>query len=56
MSYDDWKTDPGDYIPEDEREEGCACNVRMGDNKWCPVHGLDPDEEREKQRDRESDR
>lgn len=24
-------------------------------NKWCPVHGRDPDEEYEKMRDREYD-
>lgn len=54
--YDEWKTTPDEYIPPDERPEGCECNRRLADNKWCPVHGLDPDEEYEKTREREWDR
>lgn len=52
--YDEWKNwSPDDeYIPPDERPEGCECSKRIGDSKWCPVHGLDPDEEYEKQRER----
>lgn len=51
--YDAWKlASPDDeYIPDNEREEGCACDKREGDNEWCPVHGRDPDAEREQRRD-----
>jgi hypothetical protein len=56
--YDAWKTSSPDdeYIPADERPEGCKCHKRFADNEWCPVHGRDPDaaldEWRERQRDR----
>lgn len=51
--YDEWKNwSPDDeYIPSDERPEGCECDTRFHDNMWCPVHGKDPDEEYEKRRD-----
>jgi hypothetical protein len=53
--YDAWKTSSPDdeYIPANERPEGCKCKRRLGDNEWCPVHGRDPDEEYEKARERE---
>ena len=58
MNYDDWKnySPDGEYIPPDERPEGCDCRGVIGDNEWCPVHGKDPDEEYEKQRERKWDR
>ena len=59
-------------IPADDDDEGdfgvdeCTCRrtgLGPGDpddgwklDKWCPVHGLDPDEEYEKMREREGDR
>lgn len=56
--YDSWKlSSPDDfYIPEDERPEGCECDRQIGDSEWCPVHGLDPDDEYEKLRERKWDR
>ncbi len=56
--YDEWKThNPADdQFGEDEVEDGCTCVNRMRRDKWCPVHGLDPDEERERQRDDCDDR
>lgn len=60
-SYDAWKTtDPRDRWPEDETEEGCTCPRELGadgmrkTDKWCPLHGLDPDAEYDRMRnDRE---
>lgn len=56
-SYDAWKTtDPSDRW-SDEVEEGCTCPFELGaggarkTDKWCPLHGLDPDEEYERMRD-----
>ena len=54
MSYDSWKTTPPDFfddIEEADREGGCECRYRVGDYEWCPVHGKDPDEELEKQKE-----
>jgi hypothetical protein len=57
-SYDEWKTtDPRDRWPEDESEDGCTCSGELGaggirkTDKWCPLHGLDPDAEYERMRD-----
>ena len=58
-SYDSWKTtDPNDrWLDDDEREEGCTCSGALGaggrrkTDKWCPIHGLDPDIELERMRD-----
>jgi hypothetical protein len=39
------------------RAVGCTCSGELGaggvrkTDKWCPIHGLDPDEEYEKMRD-----
>lgn len=56
--YDEWKaTDPNDRMPENERQEGCTCSGALGAggmvkrDKWCPVHGLDPDDERHRRMD-----
>ncbi len=56
-SYDAWKTtDPNDQW-DGEIEEGCTCGRKLGaggarmTDKWCPLHGLDPDAEYEKMRD-----
>ena len=67
MTYDDWKqTDPADrWLVSDEEDEygegECTCRLtgRGGNDpdagwhidRWCPVHGLDPDAERERVRD-----
>lgn len=52
-SFDRWKTtEPEEPISEDE---DCTCTTRRRD-KWCPVHGLDPDEEMEKRRERQIDK
>lgn len=57
-TYDEWKTtDPRDRIPDDEIEDGCSCPRELGaggarkTDKWCPLHGLDPDAEYERLRD-----
>jgi hypothetical protein len=51
--YDAWKTRlPPEPYSDDEK---CTCATRRRD-KWCPVHGLDPDDELDKLRDREWDR
>ncbi len=48
-SYDAWKTrEPEEAICDDE---DCTCTTHRRD-KWCLVHGKDPDEEYEKMRDR----
>jgi hypothetical protein len=59
--YDEWKTtDPTDCW-DGEIEDGCTCGRRLGAggyrriDKWCPIHGLDPDEERDKQIERDWD-
>ncbi len=57
-SYDAWKTrnDRDDYW-DGEDEEGCTCPRELGagghrkTDEWCPLHGRDPDAEREKMRD-----
>ena len=59
VTYDEWKTtDPRDRWPDDEREDGCTCpdapgalDGRRKTDKWCPVHGIDPDEAYERMRD-----
>lgn len=51
--YDAWKTTEPDE-PYSENDE-CTCTARRRD-KWCPLHGIDPDEEREKRRERDWDR
>lgn len=65
MSYDDWKTtDPADrwLVSEEEREEGCSCPDDLGaggrrkTDKWCPVHGIDPDEAYDRMMDDRHDR
>lgn len=55
--YDDWKlATPPEYEAE-ETEEGCTCPNELGaggvrrTDKWCPLHGLDPDAEYERLRD-----
>jgi len=55
--YDAWKTSSPDdeYIPADERPEGCECNKRPGDFKWCPRHGRDPDADYDEGRERQWD-
>jgi hypothetical protein len=54
--YDDWKTTPPDDPPEDP---DCTCyhhgRRRHRRDKWCPVHGKDPDQAYEEQRDRRSE-
>ena len=51
--YDEWKTRlPAEPICDDE---DCTCTTHRRD-KWCPVHGLDPDDEMEKRRERDWDR
>ena len=55
--YDEWKTAAPDGVPDDEIEDGCICPRELGAggmrkiDKWCPIHGLDPDAERERMRD-----
>jgi hypothetical protein len=44
--YDEWKTR---LPPEPPEDPDCTC-VRRRD-PWCPVHGKDPDAERDKIRD-----
>jgi hypothetical protein len=44
-TYDDWKTDPGHDAFSDDPD--CTCTTHKRD-KWCPVHGKDPDAERER--------
>lgn len=58
MTYDEWKSrDPADAYWDGEDEAGCTCGRRLGaggirmTDKWCPLHGLDPDAEYEKMRD-----
>jgi hypothetical protein len=52
---------------EAARKMGCTCRWSSINSasleppheiieKWCPVHGLDPDEEMEKRRDEKEDR
>lgn len=69
MTYDHWKsTDPRDSEPEDHEisADGCTCRwstVHSASvdpphpirDKWCPVHGMDPDQEYERRRDRDWD-
>jgi hypothetical protein len=56
-SYDDWKLASGYDEWDGEQEEGCSCPRTLGaggtrrTDKWCPLHGLDPDAEYERQRD-----
>ena len=52
--YDAWKTHnpEDDGWPEGEHDPNCTCKPYRAD-KWCPLHGLDPDEEREKLREHE---
>ena len=47
--YDAWKTTPPDDDHPDERDPDCICGRRR--HKWCPVHGADPDEAYERERD-----
>jgi hypothetical protein len=48
--YDEWKTRlPPERISDDPN---CTCTSERR-NKWCQVHGLDPDDERDKQIERE---
>jgi hypothetical protein len=65
MTYDQWKTKaPRDRWDQDEDERGegeCTCRRTgrgVGDpeagwrvDRWCPIHGLDIDAERERIRD-----
>jgi hypothetical protein len=51
--YDKWKTRlPAEPYCDDP---DCTCTTRRRD-QWCPVHGRDPDEERDKRREREWDK
>lgn len=52
-TYDAWKTEepPEPYVDDPQ----CSCTRHQHD-KWCRVHGLDPDEEYEKRRERQWDR
>ena len=51
--YDEWKTRlPPEPICDDP---ACTCTTYRMD-KWCPVHGLDPDDERDKRIERDWDR
>lgn len=51
--YDRWKTtEPPEPYSEDVE---CICTTERRD-RWCPVHGLDPDDEYEKMRERKWDR
>lgn len=48
--YDEWKTRlPAE--PFDPEDEDCTCTTERRD-KWCPVHGKDPDEAYEELRER----
>jgi hypothetical protein len=52
--YDNWKT----RLPIEEpycADPECTCTTARRD-KWCVIHGLDPDEEMEKRRERQRDR
>lgn len=51
--YDNWKTTEPPEPYSDDPE--CTCTTARRD-KWCPVHGLDPDDEYEKLRERQWDR
>lgn len=53
-SYDAWKTTEPVEEPYCNDPE-CICTVARRD-RWCPVHGLDPDDEYEKRRERKWDR
>ena len=64
-SYDAWKTtDPNDrwLVSDEEREEGCTCSGALGaggrrkTDKFCPLHGIDPDEAYERMTDERDDR
>lgn len=56
-SYDAWKTRVPDDECDGEDEPGCTCPRTLGaggarkTDEWCPLHGRDPDEERERERD-----
>jgi hypothetical protein len=51
--YDEWKT----RLPPDEAPLDADCTCKSGRaSRWCPVHGLDPDDERDKQIDRDQER
>ena len=56
-----WDEDP-DADEDEDQPAGCTCRWSMVNtatidpphlirNQWCPVHGRDPDEERERRRD-----
>lgn len=53
--YDAWKTTPPDEPPEDE---DCTCydqlRRRRRPDRWCPVHGQDPDDARDESIDRQT--
>ncbi len=51
--YDQWKlATPPEYEMDDEqRDEDCICIGGVDHDKWCPVHGVDPDIAREWERD-----
>lgn len=50
-TYDDWKTTPPPLWDEAERDPDCTCTGRKRD-KWCPVHGIDPDTARDEMLER----
>lgn len=51
--YDQWKTTPPPEPLSDDPD--CTCTTSRRD-QWCPIHGRDPDEERDKRRERDWDR
>ena len=54
-TYDDWKThNPADdYF---EQPADCTCIKHEGDDRWCPIHGEDPDYALEEQKTLEEER
>jgi hypothetical protein len=51
--FDRWKTTEPEESLVDHPD--CTCTTRRR-SRFCPVHGLDPDEEMEKRRERQRDR
>lgn len=55
--YDEWKLrtpeEDGDHPRCEDLD--CSCTTRRRD-RWCPVHGQDPDAERDKMIDDREDR
>lgn len=53
-TYDAWKTREPVEMPYCDDPE-CICTEARR-HRWCPVHGLDPDDEMVKHRERQWDR